>query len=680
MQIIWARTVLACLTFCLIFAGDAQRTAANGGVPPSGRPTPNPLASARQTNPTNPKPDQKTTPTPTSTEVVRLKVEPLTIEFATTDDFHSDTKRIVISDADSSGKWTFVRIKEIDKRLELKVASDQLNNQTARTGERLAPGQWFGFKNSIDLDLTLFGYGDSRTGVAVLQLDKGSARLPEDSAKAAGDAIKDKKIEPALSWNDLITVTWRAVEAGSSESWTFTSKLIAWGVGVALALLLLAILIKFTHPIDRLMNQIAGSLHYRWKGLDSPWKPKAASPPTNRDLGRLEAANSHSGGIDARKLSYEVVQELKTSLNEQNTLVSNVRQELASRIDNVESRITSSLKNVRSELEPLFNSHSQSTAEHLEKQLWQVQKTIEKQDHELREAIDGVRVQGQNEILGHMHEQDQQIRNSLSDILRKFEEKKEPDLTYARMLGVVLGKNVTTLNEDSFQEFGDAINGFFREQVPQADERLRELRQRADNINASLAELLRKTSSLNTDAASELAPHIDRARQIGNELNSVYSQLRSRQIDLFLSDLHISVATHESARDAFLEELGSALKREIEKLRDPHAYFETQLRQLATSEIVGVADVCDKKFQNGPGQNSEIETPLGRLFDQSGLKPILPKHLDEYQPALHDFIEIVSAPHSSNNKKIARVVSRGFFYEQDSRSDLLRKAGVAIYG
>ena len=357
--------------------------------------------------------------------------------------------------------------------------------------------------------------------------------------------------------------------------------MIVWSAAGVVGLLIIGLALKFTGLSAKVIGRIEENWYFRWRDMEGRF-PKPKPNPT--------APTGSAVGVS----STQFVQDLKEYITqEQQSLTTNLKTDLASRRQELESIINSSLRNLKTELSPLieFSLNARSQSEDIRHDIARLRENTEEQRNRLEDTLRRSKIETDNAIVMRLSEQEQQLGRTLSEILQRVEKTKEPDLTYARMLGIVLGKNVDALADDNFREFGEALNGFFREQVPQPDENFERLRERAHNISLSLDALLVKARSLNTGAEADLTLHADRARQIGNEINSVYSQLRSRQLNLLLTDLRIPVAAHESARDSFLDELGTALKREIEKLRDPRAYFELQLRRLATSEIVAITDI-----------------------------------------------------------------------------------------
>jgi hypothetical protein len=296
----------------------------------------------------------------------------------------------------------------------------------------------------------------------------------------------------------------------------------------------------------------------------------------------------------------------------------------------------------------------------------------------------------------HFEERFREIKDTLASDARR---QPDGDPFYAGLLGQILGHSVEPLQDDNFagsiRVAAKGLDRFFREQIPRA-EVLDSLTAQAESIRTSLKALIDRASMRDGQAEKDVAQYLRNVMDVATELSAMQSQLRSRQLTLELaarlplpgehadmdsaydSKLRASVSAHPSARYSFLEELGFAVKREIDKLRDPQSYFRRQLEKLATSDLVAVAEICDKQA-GGPGKNAELELSLQTLFSHSGLRSILPRPKDPFKAAEQNLIQIISGGGPADSQKISRVVSRGFFYKNGENERLLRKAGVEVY-
>jgi hypothetical protein len=173
---------------------------------------------------------------------------------------------------------------------------------------------------------------------------------------------------------------------------------------------------------------------------------------------------------------------------------------------------------------------------------------------------------------------------------------------------------------------------------------------------------------------SKLRPYIDHANQVASELKQFSSQLKCRQLNF-----NVRVSAHTGTRDSFLAELGAAIKRELDKLRDPQTFWKHELERLATSHVIAAVDIYDKEAARGHSPDGEVEKSLKALFEQTRLSPLRPQPGDPFRPADQNLIQMVAGP-AGSSQKIARVFSRGFNYtDRNGRERLIRKAGVEIY-
>lgn len=620
-------------------------------------------------------------------ELIHVKIEPDTLAFRTTDSFPSQTKSVVIRNDDSRIEWTFVRFKPGNGRVALKASSFQASTEVIPARDApIVANQWIAFKDEFRLDITYTGDSAEPSGNAVLEVEKGSVRLADDSLKAATDAIKDDKVKPTSAGNSVVALKWDRIDTGENNGDT------SWGISLptwlsSLLLLLLvigvvAVIVRFT-----VWNKIVD------------WRARRREPraeETSKYPTKTFDANARSDGFDKKEpqitqadflqLKTELAKSIGESFSQQNIELQKVEQRLTGAVSNSHALLSDSQikipqvnESLRKELKP-----TQELVGKFDKRLFGIEqelKNLKEQvsvNQELLAKQEGLIQAGHQTssmIVEDLAARRGQLDLKLSEILRSAEQKREPDLTYARMLGKLLGENVDTLQADNFQQFGEALNRFFGKLVP-ADDSLLQLKLRADSLRTALDDLSAALRHSNKQVDADLDQHISNARHVCDELKTFYSQLSSGESRLFLTDLSIPVGTHANARNGFLEGLGTALKREIEKFRDPQAYFEHQLRQLAHSEVVPIADICDLRMDRSPGATDELEGCLVNLFEHAGLEQIVPQAMQDYQSSQQELLDMVSSPSPEMNRKVAKVVSRGFNYGQD----LLRKAGVAIYG
>jgi len=249
---------------------------------------------------------------------------------------------------------------------------------------------------------------------------------------------------------------------------------------------------------------------------------------------------------------------------------------------------------------------------------------------------------------------------------------------HSKILGEVLGLSIETLKEGKFEviveEACRKLNQFFSEQPAKADG-LNDLHRKAQAINSEMQTTLEKVRKLKPELG-KLEPYAERAKDLASELRNA-SSLQG-QPRTFKITLDFPAAKFTKAREIFLEDLGKAVKEQIDRLDDPHAFWSKELEVFATSDIVALADICDVEVTGRPGSNQELEQSLTELFRQAGLTAIVPAPGEPFKPGEQHLIEMVSGP-SANSQKIKRVVKRGFYYTGNEKDRLIRKAGVDVF-
>ncbi|HEX8174604.1 MAG TPA: nucleotide exchange factor GrpE [Pyrinomonadaceae bacterium] len=281
------------------------------------------------------------------------------------------------------------------------------------------------------------------------------------------------------------------------------------------------------------------------------------------------------------------------------------------------------------------------------------------------------------EILEAITQARQQMESRIQQAERSINEGAN-DLFYARMLALTLENRVDVLSENGFknliEKLEKRLNGFFHNEVTRETDGLQELAQRAEAIKVAFKRVVEQISELQTDGSNprHLAEH---AEVIAAEVSGLQPQLQSRQLEI-KTTLRIPVSAHPGARRTFLEELAQGLMREIDKLSDPKNYFENELESLATSDIVNLTDICDQRF--GRKEQSELEKSLQHLFEQAGLRDIVPKPEESFKTSEQELVEMVPGK-PQDRLKIAEVLTRGFILKREGQDTLLRKAGVKVY-
>jgi hypothetical protein len=250
---------------------------------------------------------------------------------------------------------------------------------------------------------------------------------------------------------------------------------------------------------------------------------------------------------------------------------------------------------------------------------------------------------------------------------------------YAGKLGDLLGISVESLREANFaqlvEEASRNLDRFFQQHLPNADG-LPELHRKAQAISAALEQTVGNARQIKP-GMEKLEPYVERAKALAHELGEVSGQLNSKAQG-FRTTLTVPVAKYEGGREGFLEELGKAVRREMEKLRDPQQHWSKELERLATSEIVAVTDICDIEVTGRPGGDKELERSLSELFREAGLRAIVPEVGEPFRPSEQHLTQMFAGS-ASDSQKIKKVQVRGFYYMANGKERLLRKAKVEVY-
>lgn len=306
----------------------------------------------------------------------------------------------------------------------------------------------------------------------------------------------------------------------------------------------------------------------------------------------------------------------------------------------------------------------------------------------------GVLVEGLDEQQKQINKAEKSVQNALTYMqsqVKYFEERVERLLAdakqketeqhnrYSKLLGEVLGFNVETLKQGEFDaivnEAGVRLNQYLSEQPAKVDG-LSELHRKAQAITGEVQTTLEKVRELKPEL-EKLEQYGERAKRLASDLKNV-SSLQGQPQNLTVT-LDLPVGKSTEGRANFLENLGKAIKDQIDRLHDPHAFWSKELEDFATSDIVALADICDVEVTGGrPGSNPELERSLCELFRQAGLKTIVPSVGDPFKPGEQHLIEMVLGS-PANSQTIQRVVKRGFYYTGNAKEQLIRKAGVNVY-
>jgi molecular chaperone GrpE (heat shock protein) len=280
----------------------------------------------------------------------------------------------------------------------------------------------------------------------------------------------------------------------------------------------------------------------------------------------------------------------------------------------------------------------------------------------------------------YMQSQVEHFQKTVARLLAEAERKEtEQHSRYSKILGEVLGFNVETLRQGEFdaivKEAGVRLNHYLSEQRAKVDG-LSDLHRKAQAINGEIQTTLEKVRQLKPELG-KLDQYGERAKRLANDLKNV-SSLQGQPQNLTVT-LDLPVGKSTDGRAMFLENLGKAIKDQIDRLDDPHAFWSKELEVFATSDIVALADICDVEVMGGrPGSKPELERSLYELFRQAGLEDIVPTLGGPFEPGEQHLIDMVPGS-PTNSQTISRVVKRGFYYTGNAKKQLIRKAGVNVY-
>jgi hypothetical protein len=594
--------------------------------------------------------------------------------------------RLIEIKSNEPKKWAFIRFVKLDSRLTVKTkASNQ--EFTDDPGKPLDSDKWYGFMGGFPLDLLLKPGGEKKGSLEVVidQCQLPSAEgVKRDEAVAVVNNINCK---PEQTLTKKVTVNWDTPDAGGTDGLLWYGK---W-IGIPLiTLAVIFVILIFTGVFGKILDRLderglvgffkvwgkrrGGSAAANTTGVqanaDDPVAAQARISKQNfselsAEVKRLETGLTRlesnlistiegNRGVSGEQLERVIRNQLCAVKDE----ILQQKNDLTYKVDSLETRLAGKVDDLNKKI---VNEQGQQHHRH-------------KEFLEARREVDGA-------LLKQTSSHAEALRESLRSVGKQVDRLYEPDLASAKALGQLLGESVEALRPEGFAELADAVNRFFQERVQQDEGKLLEFQSKLGAVNSALQDLLREFQPANGQPAEELIPYVQRVGRVVSELNELCSQVKRKQF-LLTANIHIPVSAHENARHTFLDELGLAIKREINKLRDPSAYFERQLEDIATSEIIAITDICDKKLGLPPRHDSQLEGSLQSLFTNTGLSPILPKLNEDYRTVDQEVVGTVSnpSPEIDQRMKVAKVVSRGFLFQQNGAEPvLIRKASVEVY-
>jgi len=598
-----------------------------------------------------------------------VAVEPVSLAFAPTD------KSKTFTFTGDSRTWTLVRFPVLPAGMQATINTASADDLTSRLQAQFNAGEWIGFKDKATLELHLdrsqLNFEVNSTNLNVeIALDRSPGRT-KDAVSAdikAGNITSVGSTQLSVSWGQVDSNFWLIV-----------------GV-VAAGIIFL------------------GALSFGlWKRSPKS-TPRARAPRTDMKVWNPFGGKKSRGrtrfriGDDVLEptpkidpapappltITYPTIQEedLDRVKHELENQISQLKGDLETKLRNaVQNQATSDyvtkrLSDLETNILALFTASLDDGLQSVRgevSRLEQDQKAIKPDLVNLHTRLQSISEENVNRI----SEVDTRIKGELDQVQQMLVEQAFPESYFARTMGMILSKNILELHEGNLERLiGEAVNSFFQADVPRA-ESLQELRQRAESIIATLKNVLEIVSSKKPEVEHEVRLRFERAEALLAKISGLQSQLQSRKLTLETT-LRIPVSAYAGARQTFMEELGRGIRSELDKLADPQNFFEGDLERLVTADLIAIVDICDKKVSLPVGSDSEVESLLQQLFQQAGLRPILPSSGEPFGTAEQDLVQMVpGAPGTSMT--VAEVVIRGFYYTHRANETLLRKAGVMVY-
>lgn len=271
----------------------------------------------------------------------------------------------------------------------------------------------------------------------------------------------------------------------------------------------------------------------------------------------------------------------------------------------------------------------------------------------------------------------EEIGRKLDELAKAVERGRQEDELYTGIIETILRRSEEAMGREVFASIAGESGANLDLGVGGSVDGMAGLEQRAGAITASLRAAVEKMRAAGGRADDKLAKSLQRADTLLSELKRVQAQLQSGKVTLNVS---VPLTSQPGAGGSFLRDLSAAVRREIDKLRNPRQHWELEVERFVRGEILNVVDICDKEVTTAPGTDADLEVSLRDLFALAGLKPILPAPGEPYKPAEQELIQMIGGGPPGSSQKIARVFSRGFYCRGgDGGTQLLRKASVEIY-
>jgi molecular chaperone GrpE (heat shock protein) len=629
-------------------------------------------------------------------------------------------------------RWTFIRPKQLREGIALIARTANKDGLTIPPDNLLASDQWIGFKNSLNLNVSLIKDKLPPEGDMDVVIETALGPSLDQSKEEAIAAIKSGATP---SSNNLqLKVAW-ARPVDDSGFWLRIGLPVLGALGMVVVVIVLMRRRKSRStlapslpkaspsrdPLDDLgvdehtptytrygtgeidglgghsapakqtgpsggILKIGGGLYAKKAGppaqpeerLERPTtdiRSPSSQPPFSQPQMAPEASLARSRiGYDRDDLGQLIKARVSSLRVELNQKVNEDHATLAAEVKSLEGKVSL----MEGGLESRMAARIKPVEELLYEKSSLIEQTQKQRDQQITQMThEGEAVKTQlRELQAELGEVEKRLQTRFVELQSALNRRSVPDSFYARTVGAILGQHIEALQDGNFEKLmGEQLNQFFETNVERG-EKLQELRVRAEGINSALKAVSVQMEKLSPPASVEARQPMQRVEAFVNELSGLQSQMRSRRATIETT-LRVAVSMHAGARQTFLDELGRGIKREIDKLNDPESYFEGEMERVITSDIIAIVDICDKTVAPPPSARPDLEAALKQLFEQAGLRPILPRRGEPFKTAEQDLIEM--APGAGQSLTVAQVVTRGFYYKHRDNETLLRKASVTVY-
>jgi hypothetical protein len=634
-----------------------------------------------------------------------IQLNPPTVTFDVAEGGYLLLQRTILTGDPKS--WTFVRLKEVNRRIQLIARPTIPDNLTVETGSTIGIDQWIGFKDSIPIDVSLSA-NQPETGSEVIILETAIAQSPDGTKDSVAQDIKAKRIEP--SGNVQLNVNWKPAQDNSTGIFMTALKwivvtLLVIGLGVFLWLF-----VSGWWQGRKTMGRSGSSPH--------KLKQSAHVDKLHASQGHMPAQNKVTGVVNRAPDAAQVTPagEIGTASTGIRTVVpvgvntkpisdpSAVRQEAFIQLQNqlrelwdeldkkadrptaipaTQDDLNQKLAELRQQMQQEATAETNkqiramgevkgeftSRLDKIQSEMREQKETLKLSDDDIKESVNTTR-----QLISNSEDR---LKSRLDQLEQMLVQQAFPESFFARTLGMILSKNMDDRGEGNLERLiGECLNHFFQAEVPRADS-LHELSTRAKGVVDALRRVVDLMTTTEPASENKSRPHLRRAEELLAEVGELHTQLQTRKLSIDTT-LRFPVSAYPGARQSFLDELGRGIRSAIDKFADPKNYFEGDLERIVTADLIAIVDICDNDVSPPPGSHAELEAALKQLFEQAGLREIIPRVGQPFGTGEQDLVEMVpGAP--GTNMTVAAVITRGFYFTHRDNETLLRKAGVKVY-